>query len=222
MGLPKWLMLAFLFAMLAAAEQLPRCYRGVVIHLAMSPIEDYTTPSGEVIPGFKSCVRLGDDVEADAIRNCFDKAQTNAVRLYKDGLLIVNASGLIAGAVRYSAAAAAGCASVADYSGKLILPGLMDCHNHFPQIDMEGAFGGDLVGWLTGYTFKTEARYIDPNYAKANAVRLFNMLARSGTTSGLFFNVIFKDAVAAFFEEAKKRNVRMISGPNGMGTCGDP
>lgn len=41
-----------------------------------------------------------------------------------------------------------------DLRGKLLLPGFVDTHVHYPQTEMIGAFGEQLLEWLTTYTFR--------------------------------------------------------------------
>ncbi|WP_370587737.1 hypothetical protein [Psychrobacter sp. JCM 18901] len=45
---------------------------------------------------------------------------------------------------------------VHDYRDKLIMPGFIDTHVHYPQIDMIAAYGEQLLDWLNNYTFVTE------------------------------------------------------------------
>ena len=42
---------------------------------------------------------------------------------------------------------------VCDYRGKLIAPGFIDTHVHFPQIEIIGSYGEQLLEWLNTYTF---------------------------------------------------------------------
>ncbi len=48
------------------------------------------------------------------------------------------------------------------------MPGLIDTHTHAPQYVFTGT-GMDLplMEWLARYTFPTEARFADPNFATA-------------------------------------------------------
>ena len=45
---------------------------------------------------------------------------------------------------------------VRDYRGKLIVPGFVDTHIHYPQSEMVGAYGEQLLEWLNKHTFPTE------------------------------------------------------------------
>ncbi len=52
-----------------------------------------------------------------------------------------------------------------DLRGKLLLPGFVDAHIHYPQTEMIGAFGEQLLEWLTTYTFPVESQFADERYA---------------------------------------------------------
>lgn len=59
-----------------------------------------------------------------------------------------------------------------DLRGKLLLPGFVDAHIHYPQTEMIGAFGEQLLEWLTTYTFPVESQFADERYA-ADIARFF-------------------------------------------------
>ncbi|MEC8820916.1 MAG: amidohydrolase family protein, partial [Pseudomonadota bacterium] len=52
----------------------------------------------------------------------------------------------------------------------LLLPGLIDAHVHFPQVEIIASFGDQLLDWLQHYTFPEEAKFADEPYARAAAV----------------------------------------------------
>jgi len=54
-----------------------------------------------------------------------------------------------------------------DYSGKLIIPGLVDLHTHAPQFSFRGlGMDMEIMDWLRAHTFPEESRYSDLEYAK--------------------------------------------------------
>ena len=59
---------------------------------------------------------------------------------------------------------------VAHYPGCLISPGFIDTHVHYTQTGMVGAYGAQLLDWLTQYAYPTELRFADRAYADAMAV----------------------------------------------------
>ncbi len=56
-----------------------------------------------------------------------------------------------------------------DLRGKLLLPGFVDAHVHYPQTEMIGAFGEQLLEWLTTYTFPVESQFADAEYARGDS-----------------------------------------------------
>lgn len=103
-------------------------------------------------------------------------------------------------------------AQIHDYKDKLIMPGFIDTHVHYPQIDMMAAFGEQLLDWLNNYTFVTEATFADPAVAQDTATFFLNQLLTNGTTSAMVFSTSHPQSVEAFFTESQRLNTRMITG----------
>lgn len=47
-----------------------------------------------------------------------------------------------------------------DYSGKLLMPGFIDSHIHYPQAEIIGMYGKQLLDWLEDYTFPAEQAFV--------------------------------------------------------------
>ena len=62
---------------------------------------------------------------------------------------------------------------VTHIKGRLILPGFIDGHVHFPQVRVLGAYGNQLLDWLQNWIFPEELKYSDRNYARDAAGRFF-------------------------------------------------
>lgn len=101
---------------------------------------------------------------------------------------------------------------IQDLSGKLILPGFIDSHLHFPQTEMLASFGEQLLDWLTDYTFPVERKFADYDYAARIAKVFMRQLHRHGTTTGLVYSSVHKQAADALFSEAVKHNMLFIAG----------
>ena len=99
-----------------------------------------------------------------------------------------------------------------DLRGKLLLPGFIDTHVHYPQTEMIGAFGEQLLEWLTTYTFPVESQFADEAYAKEIAEFFINQLVSNGTTTALVFCTLHPESVEALFTEALRLNMRLIAG----------
>ncbi len=101
---------------------------------------------------------------------------------------------------------------VHDYRDKLIMPGFIDTHVHYPQVDMIAAYGEQLLDWLNNYTFVTEASFGDPKVAHDTVQFFLNQLLANGTTSAMVFSTSHPESVNAFFTESHRLNTRMITG----------
>jgi guanine deaminase len=103
-------------------------------------------------------------------------------------------------------------APIVDHRGKLIIPGFIDTHVHYPQTDMIAADGEQLLDWLTRYTYPTERRFVDPVHAREVADFFLTELLRNGTTTAAVFATVHPQSVDAFFEAARARGARMVCG----------
>ena len=103
-------------------------------------------------------------------------------------------------------------ATMTDHTGKLIMPGFVDTHVHYPQTDIIAAHGEQLLEWLERYTFPAERRFADPDHAREVADFFLTELLRNGTTTAMVFATVHPQSVDAFFEAARVRGARMIAG----------
>jgi guanine deaminase len=99
-----------------------------------------------------------------------------------------------------------------DYRGKLILPGFVDTHVHYPQTDIIASHGEQLLEWLEKYTFPVERRFADPTHAAEVAGFFCDQLLRNGTTTAAAFATVHGASVDALFEAARARRMRLITG----------
>ena len=101
---------------------------------------------------------------------------------------------------------------VDDWRGKLILPGFVDTHIHYPQTDVIASHGEQLLGWLERYTFPAESRFGDPAVAAETADFFLSELLRNGTTTALVMGTVHAESVEAMFDAAFKREMRLAAG----------
>jgi len=102
--------------------------------------------------------------------------------------------------------------AITDYSGKLIVPGFIDCHVHYPQLDIIGSYGAQLLDWLNQYAYPAEAEFADPSYAREVANAFIDELLRNGTTTALVFGTVHAHSADVIFEAAQARDMRLIAG----------
>jgi len=98
------------------------------------------------------------------------------------------------------------------FRDRLIMPGFVDTHVHYPQYKVIASYGTSLLEWLNKYTFVEEQRFSDEAYADQIANLFLDELIKNGTTSVMTFCTSFKQSVEAFFKAAENRNLRMVAG----------
>lgn len=149
------------------------------------------------------------------IAHCLDDpgsaADSGALELIADGAVLVE-NGRIADAGPKSRFAGIADARVLDYSGLLLLPGLIDCHVHYPQLDIVGSFGEQLLDWLERYAYPAELRLADESCARELAALFVDELIANGTTSALVFATVHAHSVQLLFEAALEKDLRLIAG----------
>lgn len=99
-----------------------------------------------------------------------------------------------------------------DHRPHLILPGFIDTHLHFPQMQVIGSYAANLLEWLNTYTFPEECRFVESAHATRIAGRLFDELVRHGTTTAVAYCSVHKASADAFFAESLRRGLCMVAG----------
>ena len=128
---------------------------------------------------------------------------------FADGLLVVDRGHVVsAGDAATALAALPAGTPVADCRGKLILPGFVDTHVHYPQTDMIAAYGEQLLEWLERYAFPAERRFDDPVHAREVADFFLDELLRNGTTTALVYATVHPQSVDA----SSRRRARAAHG----------
>jgi guanine deaminase len=101
---------------------------------------------------------------------------------------------------------------VDEHPGCLVMPGLIDTHIHYPQVQVIASYGAQLLEWLQKYTFVEEQKFADPGHAARHAKFFLDELLRNGTTTAVVYCTVHPESVDAFFAEAGARNLRMLAG----------
>ncbi|WP_026789444.1 guanine deaminase [Pleomorphomonas oryzae] len=142
---------------------------------------------------------------------------TDAYTYLEDGVIVIDA-GKVTDVIDASEIGRVGGKGVVlhDFSGKLILPGFIDTHIHFPQTQVIASYGEQLLEWLTRYTFPAESRYGDPAFAAAQARFFIDELLRNGTTTAVCYGSVHKGAAEALLTESERRGTAMFVGKTAM------
>jgi guanine deaminase len=98
------------------------------------------------------------------------------------------------------------------FPGRIIAPGFVDLHIHFPQVDVIGSPAEGLLPWLENYTFPQEKRFSAQDHSAQLAAFFIAELLRNGVTTALAFATSHPESVNALFAEAQKHQLRLIAG----------
>jgi guanine deaminase len=131
-------------------------------------------------------------------------------RYIEDGALVVD-GGIIVGVGDYSELADPAL-PVIDHRPHLMMPGFIDPHIHFPQVQVIASWGKQLLDWLNGYVFPEETRFADPAHAARMAEMFLDLLLAHGTTTACAFASVHPGSVDALFSASEARGMRMIAG----------
>ena len=105
-----------------------------------------------------------------------------------------------------------GSGPVEHLPGRIIAPGFVDMHIHFPQTDVIGSPADGLLPWLENYTFPHEKRFVAHDYSAQVAQFFIAELLRNGVTTALAFATSHPASAEALFVEAQHHQMRLITG----------
>ena len=142
-----------------------------------------------------------------------EESRPSAHEYFEDGLLLVD-DGIVAAAGEATALlpTLGNDTKLTELPGKLIVPGFIDCHVHFPQLDIIGSYGEQLLDWLHRYAYPAEAHLADVDYAIDVAQAFVNELLLNGTTTAMVFGTVHAHSANAIFEAALAQDMRLIAG----------
>ena len=137
----------------------------------------------------------------------------SAYRYFEDGAVLIS-DGKIVRLGDYadvSEAAPEGAERI-DHRPNLIVPGFIDPHNHFPQMQVIGSYGTQLLDWLNRYTFVEEQKFESEAHSARIASLYMDEMIRHGTTTAAAYCSVHRASAEAYFAEAEKRDMLMIGG----------
>lgn len=134
-----------------------------------------------------------------------------AIRHEPDGLLVVE-DGLVVARGDHAALASRFAGLPVERLPGIVVPGFVDAHVHYPQMDRIASHGEQLLDWLERHIFPAEMAFADPVHAAAVADAFLTELLRNGTTSALVFPTVHPASVDALFDAALDRRMRVVSG----------
>lgn len=140
-------------------------------------------------------------------------SDADAHRWHEDGLLIVADGHVVAaGDFDLLQPGLPDCVQWQDHRGKIICPGFIDTHIHYPQTDIICSPADGLLPWLEKYTFPVEEKFGNAEHAAGVAKFFLGELLTNGTTTAMVYCTVHAASVDAFFTESAAHNMRMVAG----------
>ena len=131
----------------------------------------------------------------------------------EDGALLIRSGKIVAAGPYAEVAKKAGeGVKTVDHRPHLILPGFIDTHVHFPQMQVIASYGAELLDWLNTYTFPEEKKFRDAQHGRRIARLFLDEMVRNGTTSTVAYCSVHKASAEAFFEESHARDMLNVAG----------
>jgi guanine deaminase len=138
------------------------------------------------------------------------------LRYLADGMLVVDDEGALAYVGPFEGPDGgrdpAWSGPVLDLRPRVLVPGFVDTHVHYPQTRIIGSATGPLLRWLEATVFPEEARFHDEAYAQAVAREFTSRLIAAGTTTASIFSSSSLRATEVMFEELERSGLRAIAG----------
>ncbi|XP_030049725.1 guanine deaminase isoform X2 [Microcaecilia unicolor] len=98
-------------------------------------------------------------------------------------------------------------------SHEFCMPGMVDTHIHASQYSFSGtALDLSLLDWLDKYTFPTERKYKEAEFAKTIYSSIVRRTLRNGTTTACYFATIYTDSSLLLAEIANNYGQRAFVG----------
>ena len=106
---------------------------------------------------------------------------------------------------------------VYDFTGKLVVPGLVDLHLHAPQFTFRGlGMDDELMDWLNNHAFPEESKYSDLEYAEKAYAEFAEKLKMSATTRACIFATTHVPATELLMELMEKTGLHTYVGKVNM------
>jgi guanine deaminase len=126
---------------------------------------------------------------------------------FRDGLLVVK-GGKIKDLLDYKKALKVYSSTMTStntthFEKAIMMPAFFDMHFHWVQDDVREMPKDSLLQWLEKYTFPTEMKFANKDYAKTKAKNFFAKLSKVGTIGGACYSSIHENALDSAMEEVQ-------------------
>jgi guanine deaminase len=109
---------------------------------------------------------------------------------------------------------------VTDFGDNIVIPAFSDLHVHAPQYPQRGLqMDKKLYEWLNDYTFPLEAKYADPEFARAVYDAFAADLILNGTLHAVIFGTIHREATGYLIRKLETLGLNAFVGKVNMDTA---
>ncbi len=144
------------------------------------------------------------------------KDPTAALEHWPEGALVVEGGKVKAAGPAADLRKKYADAKIVNHGDAYIVPGFIDLHIHFPQIDIVGRYSGELLSWLEHHAFPAEMRYAERGYAELAAEAFCRELLHHGTTTSMVFSTRHMVATDVLFQTMERHGCRSFIGKVSM------
>lgn len=134
------------------------------------------------------------------------------IEVFTDGALVIQGDRIVALGNYADIQPQYPDAQIRDHRNEWLVPGFIDSHLHYPQTEIIGHYGEQLLTWLESFTFPAEQRFADDNHAANIAQAFLRQLLKNGTTTGLVFSSVHKSSTDILFTAANDINMAIVAG----------
>ncbi|XP_060066008.1 guanine deaminase-like isoform X2 [Ylistrum balloti] len=100
---------------------------------------------------------------------------------------------------------------------QFVIPGFVDTHIHAPQYSNCGkCLDEDMLSWLHKYTFPTEAKFADLDFATKQYWKVVSRVVKNGTTTASYFGTIHTNSTLKLCDVIQSIGQRGIVGKVNM------
>ena len=128
-------------------------------------------------------------------------------RIIENGSLAIQGDRIVAIGTQSELGARYRATRIMNAAGRLVLPGLVNTHNHAPMVLFRGVADDlALMEWLTKYIFPAEARNVNADFVRWGTLLACAEMIRTGTTTfaDMYY---FEDTLAEAVHQAGMRGV---------------
>ncbi len=146
----------------------------------------------------------------------FSTDAKSAYTYHEDGVILIKADKIVGFGTAASFELDSSPKVIRFSENHLIMPGFVDSHLHYPQADIVGGYGSNLLEWLNNYAFQAEEKYGDRLYALHQAKSFLKIITNNGVSAAGVFSSVHAASADALFRAADEAGIHLTTGKTWM------